>query len=556
MARRGRTFDYFIFLLFAMCIGFALSAALEFSTEGAARPYFLQGVYLLSFVGAVLAARGLAYARSHIRLSHAKLWAWILGGLVFFIGLAARLWVIRQIPVLPASDFETYYSLAEHLSDGTLMGDGAALLRAYVAQFPHTIGFPLLLAPVFRLFGASVWVAQCVNLAFSMGSVILLYAIGRRIGGRGTGLIAMTLAAFWPSQVLYSTMVATEPSFSFLLLAAFWASQVALAPRDKPLLRIALLLLTGVLLGIAGGIRPTAVLMLIAIAAALVAAGPRHKRGEGAPDRIMSMRTMCIVLILLTYVPTGWIVNQRVFEEIGVEPASGMQASGYNLLVGTDVAHQGLWNQDDADFFGNIYQETGSAQEAHAASMAAALENIAHHPLDVLNLMVLKFRDLWRSDDFGIDWNLLWADQQGILTPRMNDLMNAVRPIGQGMYMILLVLSLVGVFRARRVGDVPFARMAVMLLFLATAALHMVLETQVRYHYHMLFFLMLFAARAFARETRAATDASARVVPMASVPAAESNAPAPLDLEEAIRAGHIVITVSQASARERENANA
>lgn len=555
MTHKGRIFEYFIFLLFAMCIGFALSAALAFSTEGAAQPYALQGVYLLALVGAVLVARGLSALRARIRLRHPNAWAWALGGLVFSCGLVARLWVIRKIPIAPASDFETYYSLAKHLADSTLMDDSAALLRIYVAKFPHTIGFPMLLAPAFRLFGASVWVAQCVNLAFSMGSVVLLYAIGRRIGGRSMGLIAMALAAFWPSQILFGTMVATEPSFSFLLLAAFWASQLALARRGKPLVGIALLLLSGVLLGLAGGIRPVAVLMLIAIAVALVAAGPRQKRGEGAPDRIMSLRTMCIVLILLTYVPTGWIINQRVSEEIGAKPASGLRASGYNLMVGTNVEHQGLWNRDDADFFDKAYRETGSAQEAHAASMAVAIKNIRSRPLDVANLMVLKFRDLWQSDDFGIDWNLLWAGQQGILTSEVNDLMNAVRPIGRGMYMILLLLALIGAYRARRSGD-SFAYMAVMLLFLATAALHMALETQVRYHYPMLFFLMLSAARACARETQAVACASPAFAPAEPTPVAESHIPAPLDLGEAIRAGHIVVTVSQASARDEEQASA
>lgn len=564
MTLRGRAFGNSILILFVMCIGFALSAALQFSTEDTARPYLLQGVYLLALVAAVLMARGASAARARVRLRHPDVWALALGGFILLGGLMARFWVIREIPIEPASDFETYYNLAERLADGVLMEPGAALLRAYVAKFPHTIGFPMLLAPAFRLFGASVWTAQCLNLVFSMGSVLLLYAIGRRIGGRGAGLVAMALAAFWPSQVLYSTMVATEPSFSFLLLAAFYAAETALMCQDKPIRGIVLLLTSGILLRLAGSIRPVAVLLLAALAVAVAAAGPRKRRSDGAPDRILSIRTMCIALILATYLTTGWILNQRVSEEIGTKPVSGLTASGYNLMVGTNVEHKGLWNQEDADFFDAVYQETGSAHAAHEASMAIAIENVKIKPLDVINLMVYKFRDLWQSDDFGIDWNLLWAEQQGTATTEMNAWMNVMRPVGRGLYMGLLLFSLLGVFRMRKSGDAPYVYLTAMLLFLATAALHMALETQVRYHYYMLYFLMIPAACVFVPETRtvpAAVPIFDTPVPastQANAPAqsAHPNTSAPFDLGEAIHAGHIKVTISQASASEPDGKDA
>lgn len=113
----------------------------------------------------------------------------------------------------------------------------------------------------------------------------------------------------------------------------------------------------------------------------------------------------------------------------------------------------------------------------------------------MLNLMVYKFRDLWRTDDFGIDWNLLWTEQQGTLTPELRSLLESIRPIGRVMYMAVLLFAALGAMEAWRRRLAPNAMILIcMLFFLGTALSHMLLETQVRYHYNMIPFLILLAA--------------------------------------------------------------
>ena len=143
-----------------------------------------------------------------------------------------------------------------------------------------------------------------------------------------------------------------------------------------------------------------------------------------------SQPIVCIVLVLVCYLVTGSVINRAISDIIGEQPASGLYASGYNLMVGLNTQSNGLWNETDSEFFAQAYDATKSATGAHQACMEVAAQRIQSEPENVLNLMVYKFRDLWRTDDFGIDWNLLWTEQQGTLRLNCAACWRASVPLG------------------------------------------------------------------------------------------------------------------------------
>jgi len=164
---------------------------------------------------------------------------------------------------------------------------------------------------------------------------------------------------------------------------------------------------------------------------------------------------------------------------------------------------------------------------------------------------------MWKTDDFGISWNLLWTEQQGLLTDSLNQQLQAVRPIGRMMYFCLLALAGIGGIRQLMRRNIGAIFRISMLFFLGTAALHMVLETQVRYHYTALAFLMLTAVCALMKTGR--TEPAAQTAPAQNrnamplhdtnpnpTPSAQSVSPSNTpDVADAIRKGHIVITATQ-----------
>ncbi len=561
--QKKNALDYILLALFIMCMALAFSASLEYSSVGTQRPFLLQGEWMLGLVVLCIATfigiRAVNKLADRMKLKTKSIIAWTACGVLFFIGLFLRLYVIQNIYIEPESDYETYYRIAGELLNDTMQTAEGYLDRRYIALYPHTIGFPMLiLLPAFRMFGQSVLVAQYANLVCSMISVLICADIGRKVAGRMGAVLAALMMSLWPSHILYANMVATEQSFTmFILMAADVMTSVL--PREKgslydrePGSLIALLILTGILLAIAGAVRPMAMLLLAAFA--VVQLLQRHdKDGDVALNGVryaLSKGWFCVLLVVLPYLATGGIITRAISDTILEQPASGLTASGYNLMVGVNVGAEGRWNEEDSNFFGMAYDSIGDANQAHAACMQVAFKRIASEPENVLNLLVYKFRDLWQTDDFGIDWNLQWSDQQGTLTPELKESLESIRPAGRLLYMALLLGSLVCALGMWRSGarKHPLAMVCV-IFFLGTALSHMLLETQVRYHYNMLPFQMLLAVMGIsswrAKET---SETAVKVVYREKEASAELEHEdnTHFDMRSALLEGNIIMTVTEA----------
>ena len=296
MSRKKNLLDYLALTLFIMCMGLALSASLEYVTRATEREYLGQGIWVLSMAGlsllALLLGRISRKCGQKMQPLPKNIVMIALGAVLVGVGVYLRLWVIWNIPVEPDSDFETYYRMANHLLNDTLMSAEGAVDRRYIALYPHTIGFPMLILwPTFAIFGASVRNALYANLVCSVISILLAGHIARRIAGRTGALVAVALMSLWPSHILFSNMVATEPSFTMLILLAA-DMMTSILDRHKgslydaaPSRMLGVMALLGIVLALAGAIRPMAVILLAAycVAQLCVTGDPMNEiRVEGA----------------------------------------------------------------------------------------------------------------------------------------------------------------------------------------------------------------------------------------------------------------------------------
>lgn len=543
-----------------MCLGLALSATLEYVTRATEREFLNQGRWVLSMAGlSLLLYFGVRVYHKCTLFAPQKLLTalWISASvLVFCAGLLLRLLVIRNIPLEPDSDFETYYRIATHLVNGTILTPEAAVDRKYIALYPHVIGYPMLvLQPVFSIFGISVNNALYANLVCSMLAAVVAAHIGYRVHGHMGSFLVLTLMCLWPSHIFFSNMVATEPAFTLLLLVASDIMLSVLDRRENSLYAhstirlLALDGLLGVVLAIAGAIRPMAIILLAAFAVVQLSLGREGNDLRKVPGsrRPITNSILCLGLAVVLYMGTSSIITRIISDTIMEQPVGGLSASGYNLLVGVNAESQGLWNQEDADFFAQAYEETGSASAAHKRCLEKAIERFATAPEDTLNLLVSKFRDLWQTDDFGIDWNLLWAGQQGTLTEELQTFLEDVRPVGRTMYMLLLLLVTIAVLDAWRRTRAPHPFMMVCILFfLGTALAHMLLETQVRYHYNMIPFLIFLSSWALQdwRE-HIKEEPPVKLVEVVHETQESYVDHTKFDMNEAIRNGNIHVSVSK-----------
>jgi len=106
-------------------------------------------------------------------------------------------------------------------------------------QALHTLGYPLLLAPVMALAGATTEVAFSVNLALAMISALLVWQVARQLGLRDTGQKLSLLGyALWLPGIWNCTLVTRENLGTALLLLSAWLALRLL--REGPRLTLAL----------------------------------------------------------------------------------------------------------------------------------------------------------------------------------------------------------------------------------------------------------------------------------------------------------------------------
>src|SRR3954467_12269662 len=108
------------------------------------------------------------------------------------------------------------------------MGDGYTFLGHTTAHWPP--GYPVLLAGVYKLFGADTANALIANAVLGALTVPLVYLIGLRAGGRAVAIVAATVLALFPGQILVADVALSETLYTFELVA--FIALVLILPRN------------------------------------------------------------------------------------------------------------------------------------------------------------------------------------------------------------------------------------------------------------------------------------------------------------------------------------
>ena len=505
MLLRKNAFQYFAVSVWIISLLYALAAGIVSLGEGQEYPYLQGGALLMLLLGGWLLLSGGAglVARLDPKRSLREA-AWLnyaetaIAALALAFAAMLRLWVVRSLPMQVESDYKTYYEIAELITKGTLRTDGSGYCD-YIALFPHVYGYSYALSWVFRLFGVSVAAAQRFNVVLSVLTVFLAYRTARLAGGRLCGMVALLLTAFWPSQIVYVNMVASEYLFSFMLMLGLYVFVRTLGDFSgddaHPALGALLHVFLGAWLALTAAVRPMALLLLITIVICVgferLRLPVRSTADQPVSLIFLSKGWMRCFAVVAVYMATSGLIAIGVTNAVDRDLASGTTSFGYNLLVGLNVEAEGGWNQEDSDYLYAALERTGDASQAHLACRDLALQRLGDVK-GVMNLFLHKFQVLWMNDDYGATWNLLFMEQQGTLTSERASFLYAVRSWGTTFYLLVLALSLVGAVGFWQKGAglaYPF-----LLMVLGTVAMHLLVENQNRYHFHALYMLAILAA--------------------------------------------------------------
>ncbi|NLC68719.1 MAG: glycosyltransferase family 39 protein, partial [Clostridiaceae bacterium] len=169
---------------------------------------------------------------------------------------------INLVNVAPVSDFQTFNLVAIQMVEGKAAGNN------YVSLFPHVIGYPAVLSIIYRIFGPSVKAAQIFNIILGCGMAITLYFLGKKLLDERCGFIAAIIWAFWPSQIMYNSLVASEELYTFLfLLCILFFLHILDSGYIKDFrVQAAFFAMLGILCAVTNSIRPFGLLLMVAAA--------------------------------------------------------------------------------------------------------------------------------------------------------------------------------------------------------------------------------------------------------------------------------------------------
>ena len=505
MLSRKNFFQYFAISAFGVSLIYILAGGISSLGEGQEYPYLMSGALLaLLLLGWLLLNGGsglIARLDPNRTLREA---AWMNGAertfaiLVLMAAALLRIAMVRTMPMQVESDYRTYYEVADLIARGTLRTEGPGYCD-YISMFPHVYGFPFALSLVFRIFGASVNAALYFNVALSVLTVFICWRTARLAGGRLCGAVALLLTAFWPSQILYVNMVASEYLFSCMLMFAMYLFVRSIkdytGEARHPASGVLLHVLLGAWLALTAAVRPMALLLVITIVICVcferLRLPVRSTEDQPVSLIILSRGWMRCLIVIVAYASVSAMVSIGITNAVDRDLATGTTSFGYNLLVGLNTESEGGWNQQDADYLYAALEATNSAPEAQLACRDLAVQRLGD-VRGILNMFLRKFQVLWMNDDYGSTWNLLFMNQQGTLTEARENFLYAARSAGNFYYLLVVALAaLEGIFLWRRGAGLAYP---FVLMYLGTAAMHLLVENQNRYHFHALYMLAILAA--------------------------------------------------------------
>ncbi len=428
---------------------------LALSTAFAVRDLFVQDL------GRVLAWMALPSARN-----------W--GATLFASALLARIAWVVLVPSVPVSDYREYWELAGRLVETGAFADASGMPTAF-----RPPGYPFFLAMFRATTGDSLMPVKLANAVLGACTCLLAWRVARLVLPEGPARLAGLLVAFAPSQVGYSSLLASEVPFTTLqTLALLWVAESTRHDSRDSWCRAAL---SGAALGAACMMRPTIALLPIALSLVLLVRLGFRRGGLAA---------ICLCAAFAVF-PTAW--GARNVSALGsFQPFSTNGGVNFHFGNNAHTNGTGLELLDPAvDPTSGITDEVARNAEGWRLGKAYWRD----HPWAAAVLAIRKIAWLLATDGVWTRWAMVSADPQpppwarGVVLAASNAAWLGL------LFAAVLELCLFRIRAAARASAEPFGEVMLACTILVAAAF----IGQERYHFPMVPALAVAAAGFAAR---------------------------------------------------------
>ncbi|MFQ5610896.1 MAG: glycosyltransferase family 39 protein [Anaerolineae bacterium] len=250
------------------------------------------------------------------------------------------------------------------------------------------VGYPAFLGLLFTVFGPSLLVAKIANIFLYAGVLLLSYHLAKRLfNSELVGRSTLLILSFYPDHIAYSSLLASEILFLFLLLLGV---TLLLAARQ----RFWLGLPSGLVFGLACLVKPQAVFIPAIVFAVWFISQIR----QGALWKLVSLGVLVHIILGLTLSP--WLVrNYIIFNDFVFISNNG----GYNLLVGNNPYATGAYVFNDEIV--SMLSDASTESDRDGKARQLAVDYLRSHPFETMKLWPAKLWYLYGKDVKGIVWN-------------------------------------------------------------------------------------------------------------------------------------------------------
>ncbi|MCD9022862.1 ArnT family glycosyltransferase [Cohnella silvisoli] len=403
----------------------------------------------LTTVTTALVTLGILLLVSYIadRYLSKRLFILSLISLAFLIRIVWILWI--QTP--PASDFLYMHTAAKSAA----LGDFSFADTEYFTSWVYQLGFTLYEALIIKLFGSSLFILKFMNVVFSVGTTVIVYFTAARMFNEFCGRIAsLAYALYIPNIIMCSVLTNQHLSTLLFMLGCLFL----IKGWDSKYRWIYI----GLSFGIANIIRPLGSVFIIGLILFFLI----HQLRTYSKPQAWKIIAKVAGVVAIFYLVQSLVSYAILSADITKYPLSNREPY-WKFMVGLNAKTDGAWSMEDARYV--LQFELG--EERNRAELEVIKERLADKP-ELAALMTRKLVSLWGSGDASTSWSL-----QEMNKPDLSVTLNKIERM---MYIVMSafgVLSLLALYRMKQTHE---SHLYVILL-LAYATVHLVIEIQTRY---------------------------------------------------------------------------
>lgn len=377
------------------------------------------------------------------------------------LGILLRVVWSLSVPVIPTSDSNAYDTFAQNIVNCQTYGWEC---NSPTAFWP--VGTSFTYSVLYYIFGHQYLPIIILNLLLACVTIVLSIYLAEQWFGRRVGAITGLLLAIWPSQIQFTTVLASEQLFTALSVAALflWSYD-----RINLWLRA---VIVGIVLAATTYVRPTAIL----IPALLL-----FLRYVSTREIVKSVTATLIVFAMMAMLIAPWTIrNAQVFGQFVLVSTNG----GSNLWMGNNPASTGQYME--------LPPETQEMNEAERDKYlkSIAVAHIKEKPLLFATRVLQRTIDTHSRESIGVAWN-----EEGLMSRYGKWAIALLKIINQLYWMSVLGLALVGIILLGiEHGWIAMLTHPTVLFWGYFTAIHAVIVAQDRYHFPSIPMIAVLAA--------------------------------------------------------------